>query len=67
MDFSTVRWEAKVIHVRFTRLSCKVVIRVRNMEKKPLKTTKIRDQIDAHVTHITAWTTLLGALKQKTP
>ncbi len=40
---------------------------VQNMEQKPLNTTEIRDQIDAHVTHITAWTTLLGALEQKTP
>lgn len=40
---------------------------MRGMEKQPLKTTETRDQIDAHVTHITAWTTLLGALEQKTP
>lgn len=40
---------------------------VRGMEKELHNTTKIRDQIDAHVGHITAWTTLLGALEQKSP
>lgn len=51
----------------FARLLHGVVGSVCGMEQKSLTTTEIRDQIDAHVTHITAWTTVLEALEQKTP
>ena len=58
---------SKSLESAFARLSHRVVGSVRAMEIKPVKTTEIRDQIDAQVTHIIAWTTLLGALEQKTP
>ena len=37
------------------------------MEKELPTTTELRDRIDAHVAHISAWTTILEALEQKTP
>ena len=51
----------------FAGLSKKVVGSVRDMEKKTLSPTETRDQIDAQVVHILAWTSLLEALEQKTP
>lgn len=37
------------------------------MDKQPVKLAEIRDRIDAQVAHISAWTTVLKALDQKTP
>ena len=50
----------------FAGLSQKVVGSVRGMENKTLIKTEIRDRIDARVTHVKAWTTLIELLEQAT-
>jgi hypothetical protein len=57
----------KSLGVAFARLCRMFVSSVLGLENESLSTTQIRDRIDAHVTNITTWTTLLGALEQKTP